>query len=145
MRHFCGHFQVRFFPYQHTVRNNRDLSSSRYMSPERIKNRPYDYMSDIWSLGLVLIECATGKYPFDERANCIEVAQTIIDADLPELPRSFSRAFRDFLYPCLQKDPERRQSAEQLLNSQWLTQFGAVSRDAAVNNVLRWIMSVSGR
>ncbi|RYH05285.1 hypothetical protein EON65_45140 [archaeon] len=32
----------------------------RYMSPERIRNRPYSYMSDIWSLGLVLIECATG-------------------------------------------------------------------------------------
>jgi mitogen-activated protein kinase kinase 1 len=116
------------------------------MSPERIKNRPYDYMSDIWSLGLVLMECATGRYPFDERANCIEVAQTIIDADFPELPRSNSRQFREFLYHCLQKDPERRLPAEQLLGSPWLIQNGAVNRDAAVHNVLSWINSIaSGR
>lgn len=30
------------------------------MSPERIRNCPYSFMSDIWSLGLVLMECATG-------------------------------------------------------------------------------------
>lgn len=122
------------------------VGTFKYMSPERIKNRPYDYMSDIWSLGLVLMECATGRYPFDERANCIEVAQTIIDADFPELPRSNSRQFREFLYHCLQKDPERRLPAEQLLGSPWLIQNGAVNRDAAVHNVLSWINSIaSGR
>jgi serine/threonine protein kinase len=113
------------------------------MSPERIRNRPYDYMSDIWSLGLVLIECATGKYPFDEKANCIEVAQTILEADIPELPRTFSPQFRQFLFYCLQKEPENRLAAEDLLRMPWLAQYGAINRDVAVENVFRWIHSIT--
>lgn len=40
------------------------VGTFKYMSPERIRNQPYDYASDIWSLGLTLIECATGRYPY---------------------------------------------------------------------------------
>ncbi len=35
------------------------------MSPERINNESYSFPADIWSLGLALIECATGTYPYD--------------------------------------------------------------------------------
>ena len=44
------------------------VGTFKYMSPERIQNHPYSYMSDIWSLDLVLMECATGLYPFHEHA-----------------------------------------------------------------------------
>ncbi|EKU20136.1 ser thr kinase [Nannochloropsis gaditana CCMP526] len=40
------------------------VGTFKYMSPERIRNDPYDYASDVWSLGLTLIECATGRYPY---------------------------------------------------------------------------------
>jgi serine/threonine protein kinase len=35
------------------------------MSPERIRNENYSYAADIWSLGLTILECATGKFPYD--------------------------------------------------------------------------------
>lgn len=35
-----------------------------YMSPERLENINYSYSSDIWSLGVVVYEMATGKHPF---------------------------------------------------------------------------------
>jgi mitogen-activated protein kinase kinase 3 len=35
------------------------------MSPERIRNENYSYAADIWSLGLTVLECATGKFPYD--------------------------------------------------------------------------------
>jgi serine/threonine protein kinase len=35
------------------------------MSPERISNEAYSFPADLWSLGLALIECATGQYPYD--------------------------------------------------------------------------------
>jgi mitogen-activated protein kinase kinase 3 len=39
--------------------------TQNYMAPERIERRPYGFASDIWSLGLVVLECATGEYPFN--------------------------------------------------------------------------------
>lgn len=35
-----------------------------YMSPERIRNESYSYPADIWSLGLALLECGTGEFPY---------------------------------------------------------------------------------
>jgi serine/threonine protein kinase len=36
-----------------------------YMSPERINNQCYSYPADIWSLGLSLLECGTGEFPYN--------------------------------------------------------------------------------
>jgi len=35
-----------------------------YMSPERIRNSSYSYAADIWSLGLTVLEFATGRFPY---------------------------------------------------------------------------------
>jgi serine/threonine protein kinase len=114
------------------------------MSPERIRNKPYSYMSDIWSLGIVLMECATGRYPFHDNNNCIEVAQIILDSEIPELsPKLFSQSFRDLVKSCLQKDPDRRLSAEQLLNSPWLREHGATNSENSISTVHRWIQYVT--
>lgn len=37
------------------------LGTVTYMSPERINNKPYSSSADIWSLGLALVELATGR------------------------------------------------------------------------------------
>lgn len=41
------------------------VGTSAYMSPERIKNQPYSFASDIWSLGLSILELGTGQFPYD--------------------------------------------------------------------------------
>lgn len=40
------------------------VGTKYYMSPEKIEGKPYNDKSDIWSLGLLLYELATGNYPF---------------------------------------------------------------------------------
>jgi serine/threonine protein kinase len=121
------------------------LLHARYMSPERIQNKPYSFMSDIWSVGLVLQECATGKYPFYEQSTCIDMAQTILDANVPELPeRLFSPQFRDFLRQCLHKNPNLRLPAYVLLGARWLQLCGAKSLVAAWENVGSWFVSLNG-
>jgi serine/threonine protein kinase len=37
-----------------------------YMSPERMEGKNYTYPSDIWSLGMVAFEMATGVHPYPE-------------------------------------------------------------------------------
>ena len=49
------------------------VGTFKYMSPERIMHNPYSYPSDIWALGLILIEAATGAYPYKESDTCIDV------------------------------------------------------------------------
>lgn len=35
-----------------------------YMSPERIRGDSYTFNTDVWSLGLLVLECALGRYPY---------------------------------------------------------------------------------
>ncbi|KUF90390.1 hypothetical protein AM588_10003329 [Phytophthora nicotianae] len=112
----------------------RELSSStsmaqtfvgtfKYMAPERVQNEPYDYKSDIWSLGLVLIECATQTFPYANARSYIDVVQSIVESPEPSLPeddangKPFTPEFHDFIGRCLKKEPSERASVEELLNS----------------------------
>ncbi|KZP33355.1 kinase-like protein [Athelia psychrophila] len=42
------------------------VGTSTYMGPERIQGAPYTVKSDVWSLGISLIELALGRFPFSE-------------------------------------------------------------------------------
>lgn len=105
------------------------VGTFRYMSPERIQHTQYSYSSDIWSLGLVLMEAATGVYPYPKHKACIDMLQIVLEAPPPALsPQYFSQDFCDFLQQCLQKNPLDRASADTLLESPWLQRCGAVSK-----------------
>jgi serine/threonine protein kinase len=92
------------------------------MSPERILAERYSYSSDIWSMGLVLIECATNKYPYSGINSMIEMAQTVTEAEPPTLPpqSGFSSEFHNFVDMCLKKDPKERPLAQKLLGDPWV-------------------------
>mmetsp|Transcript_29219 Transcript_29219/g.61497 ORF Transcript_29219/g.61497 Transcript_29219/m.61497 type:complete len:437 (-) Transcript_29219:291-1601(-) len=47
------------------------IGTTRYMSPERIRGKPYAMSSDVWSLGLVLLECVLGKSPFEDVSSVV--------------------------------------------------------------------------
>ncbi|GBF99604.1 hypothetical protein Rsub_12068 [Raphidocelis subcapitata] len=100
-----------------TVANcNTFTGTVTYMSPERIEGRPYGFPADIWSLGLVLVEAATGRYPYDATGGPILHDEPPLPA-----PGSVSDALRDFVRACLATDPKRRPSAEQLLAHPFVT------------------------
>ena len=83
------------------------------------------------------------RYPFHEHSNCIEMAQTILDADVPKLPSGqFSPELIDFISQCLHREPDRRLPAEVLLGAPWLLRYGVTSPEIAVNNVYRWVMDL---
>jgi serine/threonine protein kinase len=125
------------------------VGSFRYMAPERLENRPYTFASDLWSLGIVLYELATGRTPFatddgtEEDTTYIGVVQAVLESETPTLPEgTYSEPFRSFMEILLNKIPEKRSSPESLLIAPWLRFNGAISIDAATANVRQWIQSL---
>ncbi len=116
------------------------VGTFKYMSPERVQSKPYGYPSDIWSLGLVLMECATGKYPYPICHSYIDMVQTVLENDPPTLSEDkFTREFCSFVADCIQKEPDDRLPADILLGSPWLERHGAIDMDAAVANTKVWV------
>ncbi len=97
----------------------RIVGTAAYMSPEQAEGRPLDHRTDIFSIGIVLYEMATGARPFAGEsvvsvlsAILRDTPRSINDVN-PRLPRELSRIIRR----CLAKDPdERYQSAKDLRN-----------------------------
>lgn len=55
------------------------------MSPERLQNLEYSYASDIWALGVMIWEMATGKYPFGSNREYMEILDHVVYKNLPKL------------------------------------------------------------
>ncbi|XP_007937963.1 serine/threonine-protein kinase 10 [Orycteropus afer afer] len=97
------------------------IGTPYWMAPEVVmcetmKDTPYDYKADIWSLGITLIEMAQIEPPHHE-LNPMRVLLKIAKSEPPTLlsPSKWSVEFRDFLKVALDKNPETRPSAAQLL------------------------------
>ncbi|HEX6791227.1 MAG TPA: protein kinase [Candidatus Krumholzibacteria bacterium] len=90
------------------------IGTFQYMAPEQLEGRETDERSDIWALGCVLYEMATGVRAFEGKSQASLIA-TIMHTDprplreiAPASPPSLDRLIRE----CIAKDPEeRRQSA----------------------------------
>ncbi|KAK1297997.1 Mitogen-activated protein kinase kinase 1 [Acorus calamus] len=95
-----------------------------YMSPERIRNESYSYPADIWSLGLALFECGTGEFPYTATDGPVNLMlQILYDPSPSPSKTSFSPEFCSFIDACLQKDPDARPTAEQLLSHPFVRKY----------------------
>ncbi|KAF7437139.1 hypothetical protein PC9H_003975 [Pleurotus ostreatus] len=92
-----------------------------WMAPELIQGRQYDASADIWSFGITALELTQGRPP-RAREPSQKVLLNIIQEDPPTLDRDggtfkYSRAFKEVIDSCLIKDPSKRPTAEQLLQT----------------------------
>ncbi|MCL7035249.1 hypothetical protein MKW94_002125, partial [Papaver nudicaule] len=113
-----------------SAERNTFVGTYNYMSPERITGEAYGYKSDIWSLGLVILECATGRFPYAPSEpeegwdNCYELMEAIVDRELPHAPpEKFSPEFCSFISACLQKDPKVRLAADELMEHPFIKKY----------------------
>jgi serine/threonine protein kinase/Tfp pilus assembly protein PilF len=84
-----------------------------YMSPEQLRSQPLDHRTDVFSLGVVLFEWATGRLPFGGKTGPERIAAVLKEdprsaVELnPGLPRQIDRIFRH----CLEKEPRYRMAS----------------------------------
>ena len=88
----------------------RIVGTVPYMSPEQLEGKEIDERSDIFSLGVVLFEMATGRRPFQGDTS-VSLIMSIgrdtppdVDSLRGELPHHLGRV----IARCLEKDPEKR-------------------------------------
>uniref|UniRef100_A0A8C1Z8A9 non-specific serine/threonine protein kinase n=1 Tax=Cyprinus carpio TaxID=7962 RepID=A0A8C1Z8A9_CYPCA len=103
-------------------RRDSFIGTPYWMAPEVVmcetmKDAPYDYKADIWSLGITLIEMAQIEPPHHE-LNPMRVLLKIAKSEPPTLekPAKWSMEFKDFLKKALDRNPETRPTAAQLLD-----------------------------
>ncbi|KAI8387957.1 kinase-like domain-containing protein [Radiomyces spectabilis] len=108
-----------------------NIGCQSYMAPERIKAaNTYTVSSDVWSLGLSLVEMAGGKYPYTYD-NMFAQLKAIIDEEPPTMPDSYSPEARDFIAACLRKDPLKRPTYSQLLEHPFVKKYEDADVDMA--------------
>ncbi|KAF8446217.1 kinase [Boletus edulis BED1] len=109
--------------------NNSLTGTPMYMSPEVIKSdsRGRHGAMDVWSLGCVVLEFATGKKPWsnldNEWAIMFHIGVATQHPPLPE-PGQLSELGINIIKQCLTIDPVLRPTAVELLDHPWMLQFG---------------------
>ncbi|KAB0800992.1 hypothetical protein PPYR_05346 [Photinus pyralis] len=136
---------------------NSFVGTRSYMSPERLQGTHYSVQSDIWSLGLSLVEMAIGMYPIpppdtktisaifglhdgDSPSHSngprpmaiFELLDYIVNEPPPKLPSGFfSSEFKDFVDHCLKKHPDERADLKTLMNHEWIRKSESENVDIA--------------
>lgn len=90
-----------------------------YVAPEQLHNIRTDSRSDVYALGVILYQLATGKLPFGKKANHITVNKRLYLPPMP--PRAHDEAIpawlQEVILRCLERRPENRfLSAKQIAN-----------------------------
>ena len=98
-----------------------------YMSPEVIRgtHEGAPGAGDVWSLGCVVLEMATGRRPWATLDNEWAIMYNIAQGNPPSLPTrdQLSAEGIEFLVRCFERDPRRRATPAELLQTRWIMQI----------------------
>lgn len=120
-----------------SIAKSSDAGCRPYMAPERIDPQRtksgYDVRSDVWSLGITLMEVATGRFPYPKWKSVFDQLYQVVNGRAPSLSPAyqnrFSENFISFVDTCLIKEENRRPKYNGLLEHPFIRQ----SEQAQVN------------
>ncbi|KAH0992744.1 hypothetical protein GBA52_004227 [Prunus armeniaca] len=106
-----------------TINGAKSMKGTPYwMAPEVILQTGHSFSADIWSVGCTVIEMATGKPPwsqqYQEVAALFHIGTT---KSHPPIPEHLSAEAKDFLLKCLEKEPNLRCAASELVQHPFVT------------------------
>src|SRR5579864_1306914 len=111
------------------------MGTPAYMSPEQTSGRPLDHRTDIFSLGVLLHEMATGSRPFEGTSSAELVSSILRDTPpsvtdvRPDLPSDLARIVRR----CLEKDPRHRLQTARDVSNEFRDMARTASRPTPVS------------
>ena len=113
------------------------MGTPAYMSPEQTSGRPLDHRTDIFSLGVMLHEMATGRRPFEGNSSAELVSSILRDTPpsvtdvRPDLPSDLARIVRR----CLEKDPRHRVQTARDVSNEFRDLARTASRPTSVSSI----------
>ncbi|XP_013408054.1 serine/threonine-protein kinase Nek3-like [Lingula anatina] len=90
------------------------IGTPYYLSPEICQQKPYNYKTDMWSLGCILYELICLTHAFDG-SNFTSLVVKIMQGKYKPIPRKFGPLLDDLVAVLLRLEPESRPSAQQIL------------------------------
>ncbi|KAI4521040.1 kinase-like protein [Schizophyllum commune Loenen D] len=117
--------------------------TSFYMAPERISGHEYTIRSDVWSMGITLLELVMNRFPFPADLPAIELMMYITASEPPRLEDEngivWSDDMKDFIKQSLIVDGKERPTPRDLLRHPWIVN---VMREEV--HMAKWIRKIWG-
>merc|ERR1712107_440581 len=107
-------------------------------APERALGKDYAYKADVWSVGMVVYELATGGYPYQTQ-NFLDLYDCLCSQPEPRLQDAYPPLLREFVSLCLTRDLSRRPDAPTLCNHALLEQ----QTEAEMKKLAAWFAKVA--
>ena len=98
-------------------RGEKDAGTRNYMAPEQARGDYLGPATDVWGIGAVLFEVATGELPFDAHDEEDRYEQLERRAEPVRSHRRVPAAFNDLVSNCLEPDPARRPTLGELADA----------------------------
>ena len=123
-----GHVKLSDFGVSRVLDNDAKglswVGTASYMSPERLQGWDYTHKADVWSIGIITLECALGKHPYmppEGNLAFFELMQVVVVDPVP-IPhdQGLSQVFIEFVGHCLAKQESKRLSTRELLHHPYL-------------------------
>ena len=106
-----------------------------YMAPERFSGGLYTLVSDVWSIGIMMIEALCGTHPYKDKS-FIAISMAVTKHPAPATPADTPAEICEFIHLCLIKEHEQRPKVGHLLQGQWMKQ---ASRTNAIHETARYL------
>ncbi|KAJ6919209.1 serine/threonine-protein kinaseY17 [Populus alba x Populus x berolinensis] len=93
-----------------------ETGTYRWMAPEVIEHKPYDYKADVFSFGIVMWELLTGELPYSYLTP-LQAAVGVVQKGLrPTIPKHTYPKLAELLERCWQRDPTQRPNFSQIID-----------------------------
>ena len=91
------------------------IGTPYYLSPEIVKNSPYSFKTDVWSLGVLLYQMCALKMPFDADS-LPNLSKKILKAEYKDIPNNYSDNLKNLIRSLLQVEPKNRPTVKEILS-----------------------------